>query len=99
MGNKDKGDFYAHCRVLPGMFKTELYVIVGDSSAYVYKDDVRVSRVPEVRNGKVEEVDGEVLVYLIKVEDARALVELPGEAVVGGLRTWVSKSLLTNNIP
>lgn len=35
------------------------------------------------------EVEGEVVAYLIDQERDRALIELPGEPVVGGLRTWI----------
>ena len=40
--------------------------------------------------------DGRVLGYLIKEEAGKALVQLPGEALVGGLRTWVEKSAVTH---
>lgn len=43
--------------------------------------------------------DGEVLVmvtdslaYVIRQSDDRALIELPGQPVVGGARTWVPAS-------
>jgi hypothetical protein len=81
---------YVRCKVSRGFFGSEFYVIVGDSSAFVDEQSVRV----ESRPDKGQEVDGSVLAYLVTEEDQRALVELPGQAVVGGLRTWVPKATL-----
>jgi hypothetical protein len=39
-------------------------------------------------------VSGQVLAYIVEESDASALVEVPGEAVIGGLRTWVPKKNL-----
>ncbi|HEV2991058.1 MAG TPA: hypothetical protein VG759_21645 [Candidatus Angelobacter sp.] len=83
---------YVRCRVSLGLFGTELYVVVGDSSAFVDGSNVKVTKPPE--QGK--EVDGVVLAYVVKEEMERALIELPGQAVVGGLRTWVPKQLLAS---
>ena len=80
---------YVRCRVSLGLFRTELYVIVGDSSAFVDGSNVKVAKAPE--QGK--EVEGIVLAYVVKEEPERALIELPGQAVVGGLRTWVPKQM------
>lgn len=82
--------FYVRCKISPGFFGSEFYVVVGDSSAFVDQTSVRLDVIPE----KGKEVDGAVLAYLVKVEAERALVELPGQAVVGGLRTWVPKGIL-----
>ncbi len=86
MGRKIR---YVRCKVLPGLFETEFYVSVSGSSAFVDHRNVRVPSPP----GPDNEVEGEVLTYLIDEGDGRdeALVELAGEAVVGGLRTWVPK--------
>ena len=83
---------YVRCMVSPGFFKTEFYVVVQESSAFVNRLNVRVTQVPE----SGEEVEGEVLAYLIDEPQDRneALVELSGEPVVGGLRNWVPKSAL-----
>jgi hypothetical protein len=81
---------YVRCRVSLGFFGSEFYVIVGDSSAFVDERSVKM----EIRPAKGQEVDGSVLAYIVKEEDQRALVELPGQAVVGGLRTWVPKATL-----
>lgn len=78
---------YIKCKVLPGLFETEYYVLVnGSSAAYVGRRNVRVSGVP--RHGS--QLDGSVLVYVINRKSDKSLVELTGgEPVVGGLRTWV----------
>ena len=83
---------YVRCKVSPGLFRTEFYVMIGDSSAYVDRTKVRaLEHLPE----QGTEVDGEVLVYIVHEDDARdqVLVELPGEPVVGGLRTRIPKAL------
>lgn len=82
---------YVRCKVLPGLFDTEYYVLVnGSSSAYVIKSSVKTHADP--RHGT--EIDGEVQAYLIQEDKNRSLIELPGEAVVGGLRTWVPNDIL-----
>jgi hypothetical protein len=81
---------YVRCKVSLGNFETEFYVMVNTSSAFVSRDSVKVDRPPEGNR----EVDGQVLAYLITEEKDKALVQLPGEPVVGGLRAWVSKSAL-----
>ena len=77
---------YVNCRVSLGFFETEYYVVVNESSAYVDRNNVFVDHVPP-RN---KEIDGKVLAYVVDEKADRALVEIPGQAVVGGLRTWVS---------
>ncbi len=81
---------YVKCKVSLGNFETEFYVMVDKSSAFVSRDSVRVDRPPEGNR----QVDGQVLAYLIAEEKDKALVQLPGEPVVGGLRAWVNKSAL-----
>lgn len=78
---------YIVCRVHRGVFDSEFYIIVGDVSALVGVNSVQVKQPPE--QGK--EVQGCVQVYLVREESGRFLVELPGQAVIGGLRTWVDK--------
>jgi hypothetical protein len=73
-----------------GDFETEFYVIVDESSAFVSRESVKVDRLPEGNH----EVDGQVLAYLLEEDSDKALVQLPGEPVVGGLRTWVPRSAL-----
>jgi hypothetical protein len=83
---------YARCKVSRGFFGSEFYVVVGDSSVFVDSGSVKIDKTPD----QGQEVDGLVVAYLVKEEDQRALVELPGQAVVGGLRTWVSKATLAS---
>lgn len=82
---------FVRCKVLPGLFDTEFYVLVSrSSSAYVAQRNVKLGKSPELG----QEVDGQVLAYLINQERTRSLVELPGEPVVGGLRTWVPNEMV-----
>ncbi len=78
---------YVKCNVAPGFFDSELYVMVGEVSALVNARDVKPDEQPEM--GK--QVPGLCMVYLVTEEKDRALVELPGQPVVGGLRTWLPK--------
>lgn len=80
---------YVRCQIWPGTFDSEVYVIVGEVSAIVDKRNVKTDN---PLNGA--EVCGSVLVYLIEEKVDNALIELPGQAVVGGLRTWVPKETL-----
>jgi hypothetical protein len=80
---------FVRCRVAKGFFDTEFLVIVAGSSAYVSRWNVRLEQDPV--NG---EVDGFVSAYLIEKAADRLLIELPGQAVVGGVRTWVPHSLV-----
>jgi len=80
---------YARCQVLPGTFDSELYVIIGDVSALVDKRSVKTD---SPVNGV--EVPGSVLVHLIAEKSNQVLIELPGQPVVGSLRTWVPKETL-----
>lgn len=80
---------YARCHILPGTFDSELYVLIGDVSALVDKRSVETD---SPINGV--EVPGSVLVHLIEERANEALIELPGQPVVGSLRTWVPKETL-----
>lgn len=84
---------YVRCKVLPGLFEGELYVLInGSSSAYVTQSNVKADGIPT--HGA--EVDGKVFAYIISQKDDRSLIEVSGEAVVGGLRTWVPNTLLAS---
>lgn len=83
---------YVRCKVSPGFFGNEFYVVVGDSSAFVDHTNVKVN----VRPDSGKQVEGQVLAYVVEEESERALVELPGQAVVGGLRTWVPKNMFAS---
>jgi hypothetical protein len=79
---------YIPCRVSLGFFETEFYVVVNDSSAFVSRENVRVPSLP----AKDRDVEGQVLAYVVDEQADKALVELPGQPAMGGLRTWVSKA-------
>lgn len=81
---------FVHCKVSLGFFETEFYVVVDQSAAFVDKASVRVGKTPL----KDSEVEGQVLAAVIREHRDKALVELPGQAVVGTLRTWVPKASL-----
>jgi len=86
------GTTYVRCRVLPGLFEGEFYVLINDSSsAYVTRTSVRAKAIPS--HGI--QVDGEVFAYIINRRGDESLIELSGEPIVGGLRTWVPNALLT----
>ena len=82
--------FLVRCKVSRGFFESERLVIVADSSAYVNRDNVRTTEDPA--SG---EVDGFVSAYVIERSGDRTLIELPGQPVVGGARTWVPTSFLS----
>ena len=79
---------YVTCTVSQGLFDSEFYITVKGSSVYVDRVNVKVNRSPH--NG--DEVEGKVVAYLIEEKSDQALIELPGEPVVGGLRAWVPKA-------
>ncbi len=82
---------YVRCLVSLGFQDTEFYVVVDDSSAFVNRMNVKVEQQPDWNR----EVEGQVLAYIVAEKPGQALIELPGEAVVGGLRTWVARDKLT----
>ena len=74
------------CQVSPGLSDSEYYVLVNGSAAYyVNRGNVIVDSVPTI--GQL--LEGRVRGYEIQRANNQILVQLPGEAVVGGLRTWV----------
>ena len=75
---------FVHCKVRPGMFENEYLVTVDQSSALVSSGNVNVPA-----SVTIQGVDGNVRVYVVEESGDQALVELPGEAVMGGRRTWV----------
>lgn len=84
-------EIYIRCEVHRGLFETEYYVLVNGSSAYyVARDNVKVNKPPIGEEG----VNGKVRGYLIEKQQKKSLVQLTGEAVVGGLRTWVENTKL-----
>lgn len=79
---------YVACIVSQGLFDSEFYITVRNSSVYVDRVNVQVERSP--KNG--DEVEGRVIAYLVEEKSDEALIELSGEPVVGGLRAWVPKA-------
>jgi hypothetical protein len=79
---------YVTCTVSRGLFDSEFYVTVRESSIYIDRVNVQVQEPPH--NGG--QVEGKVLAYLLEEKSDRALIELPGEPVVGGLRAWIPKA-------
>jgi hypothetical protein len=79
---------YLHCQVLPGIFSTEYYVLVNGSSAY-YISTKNVNLRGTLNPDKP--IDGLVRAYVVQEQGDKVLVQLPGEAVVGGVRTWVER--------
>jgi hypothetical protein len=77
--------------VARGFADSEFYVMVpGGPAAYVSRDLVSVEAVPI----EGAEVPGHVQVYVLERGEDDALIELPGQPVIGGLRARVDKSLL-----
>jgi hypothetical protein len=85
--------FLVQCRVARGFFEGEYLVIVAGSSAYVSKANVRPADDPAKG-----EVDGFVSAYVIETQGDRTLIELPGQPVVGGARTWIPAALVAANV-
>lgn len=83
---------YVSCKVSTGLFPSEFFVLVAASGVYV---DAKKVQLLKGRPDGQAEVPGRVLAYLVNEEQDRALVELVGEPVVGGLRTWVRKEELS----
>jgi hypothetical protein len=80
---------YIRCNVFPGLFDTEYYVTVNGTSAYyVARQNVKVATEPKPDSS----VKGRVLGYVVQKRKDKTLVQLSGEAVLGGLRTWVDTS-------
>src|ERR1700730_4501989 len=84
---------YVRCKVARGFFDYEFYVSVASSSAYVDRGLFRFVD-GEILLTSSQQVDGEVRAYVVVEKGDKALVELPGQPVVGGLRTWVPKTAL-----
>jgi len=78
---------FVYCTVRPGMFDNEYVVAVNQSAALVSSGNVNVHG-PVTLQG----VEGTVRVYIVEEFDKNALVELPGESVIGGLRTLVPRA-------
>jgi hypothetical protein len=73
-----------------GFFSSEYYVKLSTGDAYIVdRNNVKVDREPQSRT---EEVNGKVVAYVVDQNQTALLVELPGEPVAGGLRSWIPKN-------
>ena len=87
-------ELVGHLKVLVarGFAESEYYVMVPDGpAAYVSRDLVTVERSP----AGDDQVPGSVRVYVLDRSGTDALIELPGEPVIGGLRARVDPELLS----
>lgn len=80
---------YISCRVLPGQFESEYYVMVNGSAAYYINQSNLIIDVQPQGN---EPGRGRVIGYVVEQTADRTLVQLPGEVVIGGVRTWVENA-------
>lgn len=80
---------YVACTLAAGFFDNELYVNLGNSSAIVDRTNLRITIEPK----DLTEGTGSVCVFVVEEHSDKLLVEIPGEPVVGGLRTWVPTSM------
>lgn len=81
---------FVSCFVSMGFFSSEYYVRLSPGDAYIVdRNNVTVDRPPQSRT---DEVQGKVLAYVVDENPSSLLVELPGEPVAGGLRTWIPKT-------
>lgn len=78
------------CFVSLGFHESEFLVALADLLAYVDRRNVNVAVTPQGDR----QIEGTVCAYILKEKDEEALVQLPGEMVSGGQRTWISKSLI-----
>jgi hypothetical protein len=78
------------CVVSLGFFSSEYYIRLSSGDAYIVdRNNVTVEREPQSRT---EEVNGKVVAYVVDQNATVLLVELPGNPVAGGLRSWVPKN-------
>ena len=83
---------YINCNVLPGLFDNEYYVMVNGSSAYyIHKANVELTKQPAAGQAVI----GRVKAYVVEQQEDKTLIQLPGEPVVGGVRTWVQSEAVT----
>ena len=78
------------CLVSRGFFSSEYYVKLSTGDAYmVDRNNVSVDHEPQNRT---DEVNGRVVAYVVDQNQSALLVELPGEPVAGGLRSWIPRN-------
>lgn len=73
-----------------GFFSSEYYVRLSTGDAYIVdRSNITVDREPQNR---ADEIEGKVIAYVVDQTPTALLVELPGEPVAGGLRTWIPRN-------
>jgi hypothetical protein len=77
-------------RALIAGFAPQVSNFSTNSHGQPYLNDIHLNE----SHNRGKQVEGQVLAYLAEEESERALAELPGQAVVGELRTWVPKTCL-----
>ena len=78
------------CLVSMGFFSSEYYVKLSSGDAFIVdRTNVTVDHEPQSRT---EEVSGKVIAYVVDQNPTALLVELPGEPVAGGLRSWIPRN-------
>jgi hypothetical protein len=81
---------FVSCLVSMGFFSSEYYVKLSSGDAYIVdRSNVVVEREPQSR---AEEIRGKVVAYVVDENASALLVELPGQPVAGGLRTWIPRN-------
>ena len=81
---------FVSCHVSRGFFSSEYYVTLSTGDAYfVDRSNVSIDREPQNRT---EEVTGKVIAYVVEEQPSRLLIELPGDPVAGGLRSWIPRN-------
>ncbi len=81
---------FVSCLVSMGFFSSEYYVKLSTGDAYIVdRSNVSVDHEPESR---AETVAGKVIAYVVGQSPSDLLVELPGEPVAGGFRSWIPKN-------
>jgi len=81
---------FVSCLVSMGFFSSEYYVKLSTGDAYIVdRINVNVDREPQSRT---EEVEGKVVAYIVDQNPSALLVELPGEPVAGGFRSWIPRN-------
>jgi hypothetical protein len=81
---------FVSCLVSRGFFSSEYYVTLSNGDAFfVDRNNVNVDHEPASR---AETVAGRVEACVIDQTTLDLLVELPGEPVAGGLRSWIPRS-------
>ena len=75
-----------------GFSTTSTYVMVNGSSAYyIHKANVELTKQPAAGQAVI----GRVKAYVVEQQEDKTLIQLPGEPVVGGVRTWVQSEAVT----